>query len=104
MGGALVANTPQCRVCGRIDMEPLIGWRAAWINNRGQFCCSADLADSPNPRTAIPRVDLAWACGQTHALVLHERYLERGTFAPADHNPPTPAPHDELTEAHRHAL
>jgi hypothetical protein len=27
----------------------------------------------------------AMACGQTHTLALTERFLERGTFAPADY-------------------
>ena len=40
----------------------------------------------------------AAACGQHHALVLTERYLERGTFTPAAHTSPESQPVDAFAE------
>jgi hypothetical protein len=84
------SSTIKCRVCDQLCDESvsLSGWRAMWTNPTGTLTTTHELSDSQglleNIRAGFWKTaELAFVCGQTHALILAERFLERGTFEPA---------------------
>jgi hypothetical protein len=80
----------QCKICNlRTDTAGLpTGWRKMWIDCFGQLFASADLHRGVTGLTGMVAVEEATVCGQYHFLTLSERYVERGTFEPAEHSQP----------------
>ena len=68
----------RCAVCGE---EALSKESRMLLIRSGRFSCERRQGDDFPAATAAG--DEARVCGQTHALILFERYLERGSFEPA---------------------
>lgn len=72
-----------CRVCGCTERRTPEGWRTCLVDRFGNFISTEELDLGRLNRTVGAGMRMgAYVCGQMHALVLFERYLDRGTFEP----------------------
>ena len=83
-----MAGVFYCSGCGEI--QPVDGhWRELRVSFRGNLVVSAPF------EPVLGGCYETLACGQGSALVLIERYLQSGTFEPAQAHNPQPQPEGE---------